>query len=211
MSKNSSLQAMQYLPNFLENMIPKHPQAAKLHNIAASLVRQARTVLHGKLSGDTVKVAKTTTSKDTAAEIVTTSTFNMTLGDDRFPKSSNVPPYPQPTSTTPSLHQQDADKNFFFSFFDSMPATIPDSSPSWTDPTLGYDSSMHSEVSGMVQHSFSKSEIEQSPAITDASFSQGHALSDIVMQSNFDWFSWDNSATTGDVFGYPFSGLGSMY
>lgn len=159
-SKRQSLEAMEKLPEFMEKMAPRHPQAGKLYHISISLVKQARSILVDKLNQESANVDDGTTSRlisssetdSNVCEAANEPMVSDTFAPETFTTYFSEPPMPIDTT----------DSNF------------------WTPDSLS-----------------SENAINESMALGAGALPEGYQLSDMFMQSNFDWFAWDSN-----VFGF---------
>jgi hypothetical protein len=157
-SRKLSLEAMHCLPEFMEKMAPRHPQAAKLHRICISLVQQARSVLVDKL--ETGQTVPNEGANANAAE-------------------TNVQQLDMPMiGAQESQMSEMFDPASFLTFFNeplmSMETTA---SNFWTPNTTS-----------------SANEPSDSTTFDGSVWPHGVDLSNMLMESNFDWFAWDSNA-----------------
>jgi hypothetical protein len=161
--KKHSLDAMERFPDFLRQMAPRHPQAARLHKIAVSLLETARSTLVEKLEDKQIPM-----DEDAAA-----------AATQPRPQDSSIPTAGD-TSQEPLISGA-FDSSSFLNFFNEPPMDFYTGSSNFWTPN-----SMPSE------NAFSNA-----TSLGDGGLPQEYQLSDMFMQSNFDWFAWDSS-----VFGF---------
>lgn len=162
-AKKQSLAAMELFPEFLRKMAPRHPQAARLHKIAASLLETAKSMLVNKSKNEEVPM-----NED--ADVVATQ-----VG----PQDSSIPTAVD--TSQEALMSEAFDPSSFLNFFDEPPMDLDTGSSNfWTPGSMPYEN-----ISS------------DSTRFSGSGLPQEYQLSDMFMQSNFDWFAWDSS-----VFGF---------
>lgn len=158
-SKKHSLEAMERFPEFLRKMAPRHPQAARLHKISASLLDTAKSSLVDKSEN---KQIPTDEDADVAATLLR-------------PQDSSVPTTAD--SSQEPLISEAFKSSSFLNFFNETP--------------MGLDVG--------ISNFWTPESMPAGNATSDASrpnnggLTQELQLSDMFMQSNFDWFAWDSS------------------
>ena len=167
-SSRLSLEAMHCLPEFMEKMAPRHPQAAKLHQICLSLVQQATSVLVDKSEIEN-------TAPNEGASAATTETKAQQPAMPLTEDGVQAPP-------TSEMFDPASFLNFF-----NEPLMPMDTTPSnfYTPNTM------------------SSGDTSLDPTTFDGGM-WPNDLSNLLMESNFDWFAWDSNAFGFDNSYNPF-------
>ena len=172
-SKKLSLEAMRCLPDFMEKMASRNPQAVKLHKISNSLVQQAESAMRNRSEG--TRITNLEDAKSTAL--------------DTQPQQPKVPTAEFGRHNSQMFDMFDS--HAFMHFFNSP--LMPDQSTEGTIATFWTPDSTSSEF-----------EVEGSNAFSSGLPAQDVDLSNIFMQSDFDWFAWDSNVFGIDDTWNPF-------
>lgn len=166
-SRKLSLEAMQHLPNFMVKMAPRHPQAAKLHQISSSLVQQAKSVLAGKTADNKVVADESTGASTSKTQ---TQQEAASVGGAQDFQMSNI-----------------FDSSSILNFFNEPPMSVRmTGSNLWTPDSMTSGSDLNGSV------------------MLSDTLPEGVELSNMFMQSDFDWFAWDTSIFGMNDSYYPF-------
>ena len=158
-SKKRSLDAMERFPEFLNKMAPRHPQAARLHKISASLLETARSTLVDKLEDKEI------------------------LMDE---EPDVVAPQPRPQHSSVATAEDTSQEPLVSGAFDTISFLN-----FFNEPAMGFETGSSNFWTPNSMPSANTS--SDATRLGDGGLRQEFRLSDMFMQSNFDWFAWDSS------------------